>query len=99
MRETFWDVVQQLSPGAVVELCSKLVSIPSISGREEKIAYYLFNLLETLGYDEVVMDEMGNVIARQIFGGSGKRLLFEAQMDHVDARDFIEWSFYPYGAS
>jgi len=97
MRETFWDVVQQLSPGAVVELCSKLVSIPSISGREEKIAYYLFNLLETLGYDEVAMDEMGNVIARQIFGGSGKRLLFEAQMDHVDARDFIEWSFYPYG--
>ena len=27
----------------------------------------------------------------------GKRLLFESQMDHVDVRDAIEWSFYPYG--
>jgi len=97
MRETFQDIVRQLSPAIIIELCSKFVGIPSISGREEKIAYFLSDLLKMLGYDEVFMDEMGNVIGRQTFSLGGKRLLFEAQMDHVDTRDSIEWSFYPYG--
>ena len=39
-RETLHEVICQVSPQAVVELCSKLVGIPSTSGREEKIAHF-----------------------------------------------------------
>lgn len=96
-RETLHEVICQVSPQAVVELCSKLVGIPSTSGREEKIAHFLSDLLKSLGYDIVTTDDMGNVVGRQMFNPGGKRLLFESQMDHVDVRDAIEWSFYPYG--
>ena len=45
------------------------------------------------------MDEMGNVVGKIAFNPGGRRLLFEAQMDHVGVSDAIEWSFYPYGGT
>jgi len=99
VQETVQAIAGQVSSQTITELCSKLVSIPSTSGREERIAYYIHDLMLSLGYDEVIMDEMGNVVGKIAFNPGGRRLLFEAQMDHVGVSDAIEWSFYPYGGT
>ena len=73
-RETLHEVICQVSPQAVVELCSKLVGIPSTSGREEKIAHFLSDLLKSLGYDIVTTDDMGMSLEGKCLI-PGKRLL------------------------
>jgi putative selenium metabolism hydrolase len=52
--------------------------------------------MECLGYDEVWVDEVGNVIGC-IAGAGGPSLMLNGHMDHVDAGDPAHWSYPPYG--
>ena len=62
-----------------VELLSRLVEIPSPSGREEYACRFLASALPSLGWERVEIDGAGSVVASR---GSGSREL--VLMGHID---------------
>ena len=71
-----------------------LLAIPSPSGKEGPVTERISAEMRRLGFDEVRIDGLGNVIGRI---GSGPRLVaFDAHVDTVDAGDRAQWSFDPF---
>jgi putative selenium metabolism hydrolase len=80
---------------AVEEFCQEIVRIPSVSGSERALAERLVAEMQRLGYDEVQIDAMGNVIGR--VGGPGiPSVLFDGHMDVVGAGDLGMWPNDPF---
>jgi putative selenium metabolism hydrolase len=73
-----------------------LVRIPSLSTQEEAVAARMAKEMEALGFDEVRIDRIGNVVGR-VGPGTGPRLLFNGHMDTVDIGELSRWSHPPYG--
>jgi endoglucanase len=84
------------------ELIKQLVETPSPSGYEKNVRDLLRGLLEPV-MDEIKVDALGNLIARQGQAGeNGLRIMLSAHMDeiglvasHIDERGFIR--FQPLG--
>jgi len=72
-----------------------LVRIPSLSGAEGAVAERIVVEMQALGYDEVRVDAMGNVIGRMGPAGSPV-LLFDGHMDTVDVGDVRLWQDDPF---
>jgi putative selenium metabolism hydrolase len=88
-----------LSPSdqkALVNFLRELVQIPSPSGQEGALAQRLAEEMERLGFPEVKVDKVGNVIGKI---GSGNRpiILFDGHMDTVEVADYSSWTRDPYG--
>ena len=71
-----------------------LVRIPSESGQEKGVAERIQREMEHLGYDEVSVDRMGNVVGR--IGSGRPAMLWDAHMDIVPAGDPADWGFDPF---
>ncbi len=80
----------------ITSFLKDLVKTPSLSGEEGKIADLVSDKLAELGYG-VAVDEMGNIIAHR-GGGSGKTILFDGHLDHIQPGAPGGWSHDPYGA-
>ncbi|NIM02998.1 YgeY family selenium metabolism-linked hydrolase [bacterium] len=81
---------------SLVNFLRDMVRIPSLSGRENKMAIRVKKEMEKTGFEEVFIDGIGNVIGRI---GSGKvRILYDAHMDTVDIGDRKNWKHNPFGA-
>jgi len=74
----------------LVKTLVELVQIPSLSGKEEKIAEKVAETLKTFGYQPKI-DEYYNVVAEI---GSGKTILLNAHLDHVPPVG--NWKINPY---
>ncbi|MDR1970526.1 MAG: YgeY family selenium metabolism-linked hydrolase [Treponema sp.] len=71
-----------------------LIEIPGESGGEEPRVKRIVGEMETLGFDKVEVDKMGNVLGRI---GSGKTLIaFDAHVDTVGIGERDNWIFDPY---
>ena len=78
----------------LIDFAQNLVRIKSFSGQEEKIIKFIEKKMKDIGYDEVVIDPMGNVIGRI---GSGKKILmFDSHIDTVEVKDEEEWEVPPF---
>lgn len=76
------------------ENLSKLIKIKSLSGKEEAVIYELKKQMESVGFDEVKIDGLGNVLGRI---GNGKKILaIDAHMDTVDTGNLDNWKFEPF---
>ena len=64
----------------MTELIKKLMFVPGISGREDKIAEVIKKEVEAYA-DEVYTDLVGNLIAHK--KGNGKKVMFAAHMDEI----------------
>jgi putative selenium metabolism hydrolase len=74
---------------------SKLVKIKSLSTKEKEVQLELKRQMEEVGFDEVMIDGLGNVIGRI---GTGKRILaIDGHMDTVDVGNPDNWHFDPLG--
>jgi len=82
----------------LVGLCQEFIRRPSFSGQERKLASFVRESMLSFGFDHVEVDYYGNVIGKITFHDQGPRILFEAQMDHVEVADPFEWKYYPFGA-
>ena len=71
-----------LSAGAELELLRRMVDIPSPSGGEAKLAYFVADTVTELGLTATV-DEVGNLIART-GTGVGPTVLMLGHLDTVD---------------
>ena len=82
--------------GDLIAFAQELVQTPSMPGQEGDVAALLHAEMVRLGYDEVWVDEVGNVLGC-IAGSGGPSLLFNGHMDHVDAGDPALWPHPPFG--
>ena len=87
------DAVDAIRP-ELIEFARELVRIRSYSGEEEAVVRHIETRMKHLGYDEVVLDAMGNIAGRI---GSGRRILwFDAHVDTVAVNDAPEWRHDPF---
>ncbi|MFX0170804.1 MAG: YgeY family selenium metabolism-linked hydrolase [Candidatus Hodarchaeota archaeon] len=78
----------------IMEFTRELVSIPSYEGNEEPIIMRLEREMEHIGFDDIQIDNMGNLMG-QI--GSGKNILaIDGHVDTVDIGNPENWPFDPF---
>jgi putative selenium metabolism hydrolase len=74
---------------------SKLIKIKSLSTQEKDVQLELKRQMEEAGFDEVLIDRLGNVIGRI---GTGRKILaIDGHMDTVDIGNPDNWTFDPLG--
>jgi len=78
----------------LIRLTQELVRTPSLSGQEGELATLISNEMRSLGFDDVRIDQVGNVLGS--IGGFKDEgsLLFNGHMDHVPPGDMPD----PYSA-
>ncbi|NPV70263.1 MAG: YgeY family selenium metabolism-linked hydrolase [Firmicutes bacterium] len=94
----------------LVRLCRDMIQLPSPSGHEDRLAGLVRETMTALGYDEVVVDRLGNVAGRIAAtlpgrttrgadsGTRGTTVLLEGHMDTVGPGDVSRWTKAPHGA-
>lgn len=80
-----------------VSLCSRLVQAESTSGKEEKAALVMREAMEEWGYDEIRVDELGNVIGVLRGNRPGPKVLLDGHIDTVPVTDPSKWTQDPFG--
>jgi len=73
---------------------SKLVQIKSLSLQEKEVQIELKRQMLEAGFDEVIIDGLGNVIGR--IGNGEKIIAIDAHMDTVDVGNMANWEFPPF---
>jgi putative selenium metabolism hydrolase len=82
---------------AMVGFLCELIRIPSYSTQEKAMAERLAAEMVKVGFRDVRLDRIGNVVGR-IGAGSGRVLLYNGHMDVVGAGDLSTWKHDPFGA-
>ena len=82
---------------AALDLLRTLVRAPSPSGRERPAVDAFAAALRDLGYDEVVVDGVGNAVGT-LRRGEGPTLLLNGHLDTVPTGDAAAWPVDPLGA-
>ncbi|QSX08088.1 YgeY family selenium metabolism-linked hydrolase [Alkalibacter rhizosphaerae] len=80
---------------ALVGLASRLVSIPSFSGEEEEVVHAIAEVMKLLEFDEVMVDDLGNVVGKM--GNGPLCILLDSHIDTVRVPDADQWSYPPFG--
>lgn len=81
----------------IISFTRDLVSLPGNSGDESKTASCVQKKMKNLGYDEVLIDEYGNVLGILKGDHPGPAILFDGHMDVVPIREAEKWEHAPYG--
>jgi putative selenium metabolism hydrolase len=81
----------------LIEFTQSLVQIRSISGQEEEIIRFAAQRMSDLGYDEVTIDAMGNLLGR--IGSGDKAILFDSHVDTVAVTDEAQWEVPPFSGT
>jgi putative selenium metabolism hydrolase len=78
----------------MVAFLRDMISIPSTSCNEKKVVERIKYEMEKVGFDEVIIDRMGNIIGRI---GNGKTVIaMDAHIDTVDVGDPSLWEVDPF---
>ncbi len=80
-----------------VDFLQQLIRTLSLPGHEGELASLVANEMRDLGYDEVRIDEVGNVLGRIEGRGQAPDLMFNTHLDHVDVGDPAGWPHPPFG--
>jgi len=88
------DFISQDIQAELIEFTQSLIRIRSYSGEEEEIIRYIEKKMIALGYDEVIIDSMGNLLGR--IGDGEKSILFDSHVDTVAVNDADEWEVPPF---
>jgi putative selenium metabolism hydrolase len=95
MKETI-DAKAAFHQKDLVQFLRELIAIPSMSGKEERVIRRIQKEMETLGYDELRIDGMGNCIGRI---GHGRHILaIDGHCDTVGAGNPDQWETDPFQA-
>lgn len=78
----------------VVGFLREMIAIPGESGRERDIVQRIKHEMQKVGFDEIRIDGMGNILGRI---GSGKRvIMMDSHTDTVGIGNPKEWKWDPY---
>jgi|GEM_PF-3471454 len=78
----------------LIEFTQSLVRIKSLSGHEGEIVKFIEENMIALGYDEVTIDSMGNLLGR--IGNGEKAIMFDSHVDTVEVKDEEQWDIPPF---
>ncbi|MFM8738580.1 MAG: M20/M25/M40 family metallo-hydrolase, partial [Cytophagales bacterium] len=78
----------------LIQFAQDLVRIKSYSGQEEEAIRLVEKKMLSLGFDEVVIDQTGNVLGK--IGNGSKSILFDSHVDTVEVNDASEWKIPPF---
>lgn len=94
------ESIEEFARGAV-EFCSRLVRVKSLSGAEGDAVALVAAEMKALGYHEVEIDAVGNVVGTIFAPDSkdGRSVLFDGHIDTVGATDEAAWSVDPFGGA
>lgn len=81
----------------VIAFAQDLIRIQSFSGQEEEAIRLIAQKMQSLGYDEVTIDKIGNVVG--IVGHGDKVLMFDSHVDTVTVPDAEEWAIPPFSGT
>lgn len=82
----------------IIALCQTLIQHPSLSGEEKSAAEALQQFMESQGFDQVTIDEYGNVLGHIKGKYPGPKILFDGHIDVVPVPDPSKWTKDPFGA-
>jgi len=84
----------QVLEGDIVSFLRDLIAIPAESCQEGPVIRRIRQEMEKVGFDEVRIDPMGNILGRI---GSGKKvIMMDSHTDTVGVGDPKEWAWDPY---
>ncbi len=86
-----------LSFERAIAFARDLIRLPGLSGEERAVAERVRDEMSALGYDDVHIDDAGNVIGR-IRGGPGNAVMLSCHLDAVDVGDPGTWQHGPFEA-
>lgn len=79
----------------VIDLCQLLITLPSYSGKEDLVAREIQTYAKLNGFDDVIVDEYGNVLLVMTGAQPGPTVLFDGHIDTVPVnRD--QWTVDPF---
>jgi putative selenium metabolism hydrolase len=99
-EESVMDPSNLITPelqAELIEFSQSLVRIKSISGQEEQAIRLIETKMHALGYDQVIIDSMGNLVGR--IGQGDKTILFDSHVDTVEVNDAEKWDFPPFSGA
>ncbi len=96
MNSAVKRLMQELEP-EISWFARELVRIPSITGHEGDVARLIRREMETLGYDRIVVDELGSVCG--VMGSGPVRLMFDSHVDTVAEGDASGWEQSPFSGN
>jgi putative selenium metabolism hydrolase len=95
MSSTYYADAMEIKSD-LVKFMQDIIRIPSLSSEEGAVVDRIREEMQRIGYDEVTIDPMGNVLGRI---GSGPRVIaFDGHVDIVDVGDPALWDRDPYSA-
>ena len=82
MKKEVWKIADEIYP-EMLDFCKRIVKTPSISGDEGNVAEMFYHEMNRLGYDDVFIDDWGNVIG--IVNGTQKDpvIMYNGHLDTV----------------
>jgi len=78
----------------IVRFLSDLVSVPSFSGKEKQVVEVINDEMKKLNFDEIKIDNLGNIIGR--IGNGQSIIAFDAHIDTVYSGDLTQWNTDPF---
>ncbi len=94
MKSKISDLVANAKEN-IIKLTQELVKIHSETGQEESIIKRLEEIMKEFGFEDIVIDEMGNLIGRM---GTGEKILaIDGHVDTVGIGKRNTWEFDPLG--
>ncbi len=78
----------------LIAFAQRLVQTKSITGHEEEIVRLVAGQMKALGYDDVIIDRMGNVLGR--IGQGAKAVMLDTHLDTVEVNDAERWTVPPF---
>lgn len=81
---------------ACIDFLQRLIQTSSLPGEEGDVARIVREEFEALGYDEVSVDDAGNVIAAIHGRSEAPSVMFNTHLDHVDAGNPDAWPHPPF---
>jgi len=78
----------------LISFAQKAVQTRSYSDEEGDFAHLIMEQMQALGYDEVFLDAVGNVVG--IVGNGKKVIHFDSHIDTVEVKDEADWEVPPF---
>ena len=81
----------------LIKFAQDMVRIKSYTGREGELVRFIKDKMTELGYDDVIVDKLGNVFG--VVGNGPTKVLFDSHVDTVEVNDAHEWKIGPFNGS
>jgi putative selenium metabolism hydrolase len=88
------DLLNSKLKKELIEFTQNLIRIKSLSGQEGEVIKFIEKKMLGLGYDEVTIDSMGNLVGK--IGNGEKLIMFDSHVDTVEVKDEEKWNIPPF---